>query len=65
MIGIPSVSSRVGNKNKSQPTLDYIKTNKAKLGDYYKWLNTRDNPYRREFFSKKYSLESAKAFLNK
>lgn len=52
------------NKSASQPYLDMIKQNKKKLGDYYKWLNNRDNKYRKEYFSKKYSLDSVKAFLN-
>lgn len=51
------------NKSASQPFLDMIKQKNRKLGDYYKWLNTRDNKYRKEYFNKKYSLESVKAFL--
>lgn len=53
------------NKTASKPALDYIKSNKAKLGDYYKWLNTSSNPFRKERFSQKYTMESAKAFLEK
>ncbi len=53
------------NKAGSQSHLDQIKANKKKLGDYYKWLNTRDNQYRKEYFSKKYSAASVNAFLKK
>lgn len=58
-----SRSKKQANKENSQPYLDAIKEKGEKLGDYYKWLNDTKNPYRKEFFSKKYSQSSVNAFL--
>lgn len=52
------------NKEASASVLSFIKDNGKKLGDYYKWLNTPKNIYRKEYFSKKYTMESATQFIN-
>ena len=52
------------NKAGSQGVLDSIKSNGFKLGDYYAWLK-KNKKYKREFFSKKYSEESAREFMGK
>lgn len=59
-----SKSKLNANKSASQYILDEIKSQGKKLGDYYKWLNTSGNPYRKEYFSKKYTEESATKFIN-
>lgn len=59
-----SKSKLTANKSASQYILDEIKSQGKKLGDYYKWLNTSGNPYRKEYFSKKYTEESATEFIN-
>ena len=51
------------NKEGSKDVLAHIKNSGRKLGDYYKWLNTSGNKYRKEHFSKKYTNESANEFL--
>lgn len=50
------------NKSNSQPVLDLIKSNGKKLGDYYTWL--KKSNFKKEFFSKKYSITSAQVFLS-
>lgn len=60
-----SKSKLSANKSGSQNILDSIKASGRKLGDYYKWLNTSGNPFRKEKFNKKYTIASANAFLNK
>ena len=35
-----------------------------KVGEFGKWLNTRGNQYRNEYFTKSYSQESVNAFLS-
>ena len=52
------------NKAASQGVLNLIKSKGFKLGDYYNWLKT-DKRYKREFFSKKYSAESANEFMKR
>ena len=52
------------NKSGSQGVLDSIKSNGFKLGDYYNWLKS-NKKYKKEFFSKKYSTESANEFMKK
>jgi hypothetical protein len=51
------------NKVASANVLTSIKSAGKKLGDYYQWLNTKGNKYRSEYFSKKYSFNSANEFL--
>lgn len=52
------------NKAATQPVLDFVKSNGHKLADYYEFLK-KNKKYAREFYSKKYTSESASAFLNK
>lgn len=52
------------NKEASSDVLAAVKAAGRKLGDYYKWLNTYGNEFRKEFFSKKYTAESVAAFLS-
>jgi len=52
------------NKEAASDILAPIKEAK-KIGEFGKWLNTPNNPFRKEHFSKKYTQESVKAFLNK
>lgn len=51
------------NKAGSQSVLDYIKENGRLLKDYYAFVKT-SKMYKKEFFSKKFTMESAEAFLN-
>lgn len=51
------------NKAATQNVLDYVKSNGKLLKDYYSFLKS-DRRYKREFFSKKFTMESANAFLN-
>lgn len=50
------------NKEASADVLNPIK-NLKKLGDFGKWLNTSGNPYRKQHFNKKYTLEAVNEFL--
>lgn len=52
------------NKEASADVLASIKNAGKKLGDYYKWLNSSGNSFRKEYFSKKYTKESVNAFLS-
>lgn len=52
------------NKAATQNVLDYVKENGKLLKDYYSFLKSH-RQYKREFFSKKFTMESANAFLNK
>lgn len=52
------------NKEASADVLASIKSAGKKLGDYYKWLNTSGNAFRKEYFSKKYTQESVNTFLS-
>ena len=54
---------KTANKEDSAYILAPIKEMK-KLGEYGKWLNTSGNKFRKEFFNKKYTVESVNAFLN-
>lgn len=58
-----SKRKRLENKLASSVVLSSIKEAGLKLGDYYSWLNTSGNPYRKEHFSKKYTQESANKFM--
>jgi len=57
-----SKSKLAANKYASTDILAPIKEMR-KLGDFGKWLNTAGNPFRKEHFNKKYTLESVNAFL--
>ena len=50
------------NKAGSQSVLDYVKSNGRLLGDYYKFVKA-SKQYKKEFFSKKFTMASAEAFL--
>ena len=50
------------NKEASADILAPIKAAK-KLGEFGKWLNTPNNKFRKEHFSKKYTQESVSTFL--
>lgn len=49
------------NKEASQNVLDAIKGEKLLLKNYYSWLKT--SAFKREFYSKKYTMDSAMAFI--
>lgn len=57
-----SKSKLAANKEASADILAPIKAAK-KLGEFGKWLNNKNNPFRKEHFSKKYTTESVNAFL--
>lgn len=57
-----SKAKLTANKEASADILAQIKEMK-KLGDFGKWLNTSGNPYRKQHFNKKYTVESVNAFL--
>lgn len=50
------------NKEASTDILAPIKQDK-RLVEFGKWLNTKGNKFRKEYFSKKYTQESVNAFL--
>ena len=58
-----SKSKLQANKACSQNVLDYIKENGKKLADYYDFVKKNKN-YSREFYSKKFTMESANEFLS-
>ncbi len=51
------------NKEASTDVLAPVKAAK-KMGEFGKWLNTSGNPFRKEFFTKKYTQESVDAFFS-
>ena len=57
-----SKAKLAANKEASADILAPIKTAK-KLGDFGKWLNTAGNPFRKQHFNKKYTVEAVNAFL--
>ena len=59
-----SKSKLQANKAGSQSILDYIKENGRKLADYYEFVK-KNKKYSREFYSKKFTMESANEFLSK
>jgi len=59
-----SKSKKAANKSASADVLKQVKDAGKKLCDYYKWLNTSGNPYRKEHFSKKYTQKSVNEFLS-
>jgi signal recognition particle GTPase len=50
------------NKAASADILEPIKSMR-KLGEFGKWLNTSGNPYRKQHFNKKYTVEAVNEFL--
>ncbi len=59
-----SKEKKAANKAASSDILKQVKEAGKNLGDYYSWLNTKGNPYRKEHFSKKYTQESVNEFLS-
>lgn len=59
-----SKAKKTANKEASASLLKQIKDSGKKLGDYYKWLDDSSNPYRREYYSKKFSQNSVNQFLS-
>lgn len=57
-----SKAKLTANKEASADILAPIKEMK-KLGEFGKWLNTSGNPYRKQHFNKKYTIEAVNAFL--
>lgn len=57
-----SKSKLAANKEASAEILAPIKKMR-KLGDFGKWLNTPGNPFRKQHFNKKYTIEAVNAFL--
>ena len=55
-------SKLAGNKAATQSVLDLVKSNGFKLADYYAFLK-KNKKYAKEFYSKKFSAESAKEFM--
>lgn len=57
-----SKAKLAANKEASADILAPIKELR-KLGDFAKWLNTAGNPYRKQHFNKKYTVEAVSEFL--
>ena len=57
-----SKAKLAANKEASADILTPIKAAK-KLGDFGKWLNTAGNPFRKQHFNKKYTVEAVNSFL--
>lgn len=57
-----SKAKLAANKEASADILAPIKELR-KLGDFGKWLNTSGNAFRKQHFSKKYTVEAVNAFL--
>lgn len=57
-----SKAKLAANKEASADILAPIKEAK-KLGDFGKWLNTAGNPFRKQHFNKKYTVEAVNSFL--
>jgi len=51
------------NKEATQSVLDYVKSNGYKLADYYSFLKS-NKKFAKEFYSKKFTMESANEFMN-
>lgn len=51
------------NKANTQDVLDFVKSTGKLLKDYYSFLKS-NRQYKREFFSKKFTMESANEFLS-
>lgn len=50
------------NKAASKEVLDFVKSKGFKLGDYYQFV--KNSEFKKEFYSKKYTMDSANAFIN-
>jgi hypothetical protein len=57
-----SKAKLAANKAASADILEPIKKMK-KLGEFGKWLNTPGNPFRKQHFNKKYTVEAVNTFL--
>lgn len=57
-----SKAKLAANKEASADILAPIKAIK-KLGDFGKWLNNSSNPFRKQHFNKKYTVEAVNTFL--
>ncbi len=57
-----SKAKLAANKEASSDILAPIKSIK-KLGDFGKWLNNSSNPFRKQHFNKKYTIEAVNAFM--
>lgn len=57
-----SKAKLIANKEASSNILAPVKEMK-KLGEFGKWLNTPGNPFRKQHFNKKYTVEAVNAFL--
>ena len=57
-----ATTSLAANKANSQSVLDYIKESGRLLKDYYAFVKA-SKLYKKEFFSKKFTMASAEAFL--
>lgn len=57
-----SKAKLAANKEASADILAPIKELR-KLGDFGKWLNTARNPFRKQHFNKKYTVEAVNTFL--
>ena len=57
-----SKAKLTANKEASADILAPFKTAK-KLADFGKWLNTAGNPFRKQHFNKKYTVEAVNEFL--
>jgi len=51
------------NKEASQEVLDFVKSSKKLLKDYYAFVK-KNKKYSKEYYSKKFTLESATEFVN-
>ena len=57
-----SKAKLAANKAASADILEPIKKMR-KLGEFGKWLNTPGNPFRKQHFNKKYTVEAVETFL--
>jgi hypothetical protein len=57
-----SKAKLAANKAASAAILEPIKKMR-KMGEFGKWLNTPGNPFRKQHFNKKYTIEAVNAFL--
>ena len=57
-----SKAKLAANKEASASILEPIKKMR-KMGEFGKWLNTPGNPFRKQHFNKKYTIEAVNAFL--
>lgn len=57
-----SKAKLAANKKASADILEPIKKMR-KLGEFGKWLNTPGNPFRKQHFNKKYTVEAVNEFL--